>query len=329
MALNIAIHEVVALFTHHRNYALVIDNEEISLCADDISIMRSRDYIEFTFSDKSRITIPSTISSLEHFRLVRYHVNRSNSAIFTPYKVVKAQLLNYPDNEISNIEVVVQHLPDYQPLEEYIGNHDIHCDSLLDDALSHLESSLHECRAYLRHIDLGDLVIAPNSNLYPTRYRHLYFDRDADSYNACDKLRQSLKLSATTPTPHNFEPYGLALADPLKGFLWCGNPHEDRIAIELESGYGFANSAGDIVIPPTYLAVDSFREGRAVVKTNEGYGVINLWGKAILPTIYQDIEYDENTGITRAKLNNLWAKFSYRGDQLLTSSLHTPELLIK
>lgn len=56
-----------------------------------------------------------------------------------------------------------------------------------------------------------------------------------------------------------------------------------------DSRWGFADSSGQVVIPPTFQLVQPFREGLAIVMRDSLYGVIDKKGREIVPTRFLNI----------------------------------------
>jgi hypothetical protein len=56
-----------------------------------------------------------------------------------------------------------------------------------------------------------------------------------------------------------------------------------------DSLWGFADSSGQVVLPPAYHAVQPFKEGLAIVMRDSLYGVIDKKGREIVPLKFQNI----------------------------------------
>lgn len=97
---------------------------------------------------------------------------------------------------------------------------------------------------------------------------------------------------------------------------WEGHEFEGLIAIETDTGFGFANPGGEIIIEPRYAWVGDFREGRAVVKEGEKMGVIDRTGSYIIEPHYEVVEYREAESRFWVRSEGLWAEFDYNGRQV-------------
>lgn len=59
-----------------------------------------------------------------------------------------------------------------------------------------------------------------------------------------------------------------------------------RIHNEENSAYGFANTQGQIIVPPIYQWVEDYREGMAAVEENGRWGYVDAQGKQVVPCQY-------------------------------------------
>ena len=88
------------------------------------------------------------------------------------------------------------------------------------------------------------------------------------------------------------------------------------IAVEDNEGWGFVDSQNRYIIPPQYLWVNDFREGRTEVETAEGMGLIDKQGNYIIPPLYKIVDYNPHKGESMVFDGNGWSVFDYSGKQL-------------
>ncbi len=113
--------------------------------------------------------------------------------------------------------------------------------------------------------------------------------------------------------------------DMYGGHLYSSTPHEDRVAVEDVTGFGFVDGDNNPVIASIYRWVDDFREGRAEVESEEGFGIIDIDGGVVIPAVYESISYNADSGITAARRGGMWAYFSYVGVQLTPFVIDYPD----
>lgn len=171
-------------------------------------------------------------------------------------------------------------------------------------------------------------MVADNGLLYPTTLRGLRMGCGDESYLCCDDLRRWVRDESGFAMPlwvRLCEPRGQMLRRPLvEGHLWCGAPHEERIAVRDKEGYGFVDMENCVVVESRFRSVTSFGEGRAVVESDRGYGLIDVWGNFVIEDIYDDMSYSVASGVTVAKLDGLWGRFNYRGELISPFSQQYP-----
>ncbi len=66
-----------------------------------------------------------------------------------------------------------------------------------------------------------------------------------------------------------------------------------------QTRWGFCDSTGKVIVPPTYLAAGDFHEGRAAVQESGGIGYIDLSGAPVIPPTFT-VADDFNQGVAIA-----------------------------
>ena len=69
----------------------------------------------------------------------------------------------------------------------------------------------------------------------------------------------------------------------IEGLLSISGFDEGLGLVQTESGYGFIDTTGKMVIPPKYLEVKPFYEGLAAVRVGDKWGFIDRSGELVIP----------------------------------------------
>ncbi|MDR0325079.1 MAG: WG repeat-containing protein [Oscillospiraceae bacterium] len=98
---------------------------------------------------------------------------------------------------------------------------------------------------------------------------------------------------------------------------WNDNNYSEGIALTHDNGkYGFIDSMGKDVIPPTYDAIFPFADGLAKVRFGGKHGFIDKTGKEIVPPKY-DFVGDFSNGIATIRLDGKWGCIDNTGKEIV------------
>lgn len=333
MERNRTFSELLDIFANPHNYVINDwrrgDGATIPLSGWRVTQRRSNDYIEFTIREGDQqsliITIPMTLSALEHSRQRALRIELCDTMLYGKYEVRSVSFTSRlnPSRLILG-DVVVQSVDDggclLSSYVELLQPNDIES---LYIALRGMERELVDSNGYFNEISLDDVVIVDDELLYPRRLGALRFTYNHNDYpssgSGCEALRSAI-YEISGIEDHSAEGVVSASRYPrrkrefIEGYLWSGELHEDRIAVRSEVGMGFVDGDYKLVIPPIYSAVEAFEEGRAVVECDRGVGLIDLWGREVIPAIYEQLEYNSDTGITAVLRDDRWNYISYNGE---------------
>ncbi len=316
--MNLFFKEFVDLYAHPQNYTLEFDGSIIPLSGSEVGVRRSNNYIEFIVKHngaKYLLTIAMTSGYLERCEAIESGIARMATTLFTPFTLHRCRISSAAGNFMA--KVFVQPIPEGRSLVEYIDGCDEERVNELYGAIRYLEERLSNMRASFSTLLSDDVVVGDDGLIYPFRYHKLRFYHGDEPLMGCSALRNWLYNNSSIEESRSITPRLTYLNRELyEGHLYSGTPHEDRVVVEDTTGYGYVDSDNSPVIPSVYLWADDFREGRAEVQTAEGFGVIDTDGKVVIAPIYESIGYNDATGITRVRKDDLWAYFSYVGSQL-------------
>ncbi|MFI3327785.1 MAG: WG repeat-containing protein [Rikenellaceae bacterium] len=209
-------------------------------------------------------------------------------------------------------------------------------------AIDLLEQEMSSNGVTFRALSCDSIIVDSKGLLYPIRYQNLRVRRDNNfepklqPKTQCDNLRTEFAAltKSSNSNAANFcgdfdqlplGSYGDRFADKFQQHIAHGYPHEERVWVHDEAGYGFVNMENEYVVEPKYIWCGNFCEGRAIVQSEDGYGIIDTSGKEIIPATYSGICYDVENGFIYTKEGNKWAKHAYNGEQLTPFTDTRPE----
>lgn len=324
--------ELLDIYTNPSGYVINDWREDgvaIPLSGWRVAQRRSNDCIEFTISEEegSRlvVTIPMTLSVLEHSRQMALRIEQCDTMLYGEYEVRSVSFVSRQNpSRITIGDVVVQRVDGgAQLLSSYVemlSTDDI--DSLYV-ALRRMESELVASNGYFKEISMADVVVVDDELLYPVRLSELRFAYGRGGYpesgSGCEVLRSAIcEVSGvedrSTKCVASNSRYPRRKRRFVEGYLWSGELHEDRIAVRSDVGMGFVDGSHKVVVPLIYNVVEAFDEGRAVVECDRGVGLIDLWGREVIPAQYEELDYNSDTGITAVLLDGKWSYISYNGE---------------
>ncbi len=316
------------IFANPQHHATTLGNRLLWFADRDMVVRRHADHIALSLESSSgddmspsSLLIPMTERALNHWRgLFADRGSLLNGALRLSENQ-RIRSIRHREYAIST-DMMIYAPPSGEPITEYLSR-DPHSAQHIHDAIERLESELRLCDCYfmMDNFAADQLIISDDGELYLQQLFGLDLDSGSSPRQCCDALRRWLyEYSEMDPQPtmpsrkRSIRVEGAAAT--VEGHIWCGVPHEERIAVLDPSGYGFVDMDNRVVVASRYRSITSFKEGRAVVESDRGYGLINVWGEFILDDIYEDMSYDEYNGITKAKLHGKWLCYNYIGEEL-------------
>ena len=97
------------------------------------------------------------------------------------------------------------------------------------------------------------------------------------------------------------------------------NPHHDRATYRVDGRWGFIDTTGRVVLPPTYAFMGVFCEGLTIAATDAGDVYLDVNGNVALPGPYQEAT-DFIDGLARVKVDGRWGIIDRSG-----AFVHPPE----
>lgn len=96
-------------------------------------------------------------------------------------------------------------------------------------------------------------------------------------------------------------------------FRLCDN----RRCFITERGVGFQDNRGIVIVPDIYRSAKDFVEERAIVTNHAGLeGIINKQGDVVVPIEYDRVEFDVESGVTKAYRGLECHTYDYMGNRL-------------
>ena len=96
-------------------------------------------------------------------------------------------------------------------------------------------------------------------------------------------------------------------------FRLCDN----RRRFITERGVGFVDNRGIVIVPDIYRSAKDFVEERAIVTNHAGLeGIINKRGDVVVPIEYDRVEFDVESGVTKAYRGLECHTYDYMGNRL-------------
>lgn len=77
-------------------------------------------------------------------------------------------------------------------------------------------------------------------------------------------------------------------------YEYVGTLNNGLVAVRVGACYGYANAAGELVIPAEYDEVKNFENNYAIVRKNDKWGIIDKTGKATVACLYDGIKLFNN-----------------------------------
>ncbi len=96
---------------------------------------------------------------------------------------------------------------------------------------------------------------------------------------------------------------------------------EGVVCCSSSQGVRYTDSDNNPIIEQTFIWGEPLREGRAVVQTENGYGLIDKQGHYLLPPRFEELSWNETTGVCVAMVDGRWSMYDREG-VLLTDTTY-------
>lgn len=333
--------ELSDIFAAPERYTLHLAARSVVLSSESVSVLRSRDSVEFMVAEdggeRTLITLPMSVEGVEQSRLLKYHIDRLRVGVMTPYDVEYAKFTHeYGDHGSIYGDVVVQRIGRGEVLNRWCEqSRDRASVAALYRAIALLEETLSSCNLSFgarAGIAANGVVVGEDALLYPFRYANLSVGCASDDNRGCEQLRRYVEqrfgwgedaLSEELRSV-KMAKYEWLSGECFEGHLYSGELREERVLVEDTTGWGFVDGENRVVVESRYLQAFPFDEGRAMVQSESGWGLIDLYGKEVIPAKYDGIEYSNRIGVSCVKRGDKWSYFSYNGVQLTPFNMDYP-----
>ena len=181
-------------------------------------------------------------------------------------------------------------------------------------AIEDLQRALKIADISLNNLREENLIVREDGTLHPIRWYYATHGAGNDDAEF-ERLHTIVAELADTMLLCDVEPatYSPCIPDLSEYSDFLGLA-EGLIAFKEVERWGFMDCEHNIVIPPQYLWVSQFYEGRAEVESTEGMGLIDKKGNHIIPPKYRIVDYDPQSGNTQVFDREKWMTFDYMGN---------------
>ncbi|MFI3333082.1 MAG: WG repeat-containing protein [Rikenellaceae bacterium] len=301
--------------------ALSAASESLSTLRDaviaEVEVSRTTHFAEVEIEWHGRVyllSMPLNNAALSMAKHAAVKLRSRRSKILLERRILLSEM-TYVDScgRVQQCDLVLEEIPRGRALSEVAST--IAIESLAS-SIAQLECEFG--RLVMRHGNLKceNIIVGDDSLLYPVRLHSVALDEDCHA--EFETLRSEICAVVGCEPSHLACDDGCytEAAEPLNalyGYSSVGNPFEGMCVAESSTGYGYITPEGDEIISPRYLWASNMREGRAEVETSDGMGLIDSAGAYIIEPRYEIVEFDSNTGLSRAKRDGRWFTFDYQG----------------
>lgn len=207
-------------------------------------------------------------------------------------------------------DVVMQHMPAGVTLAE----------SVVVQSREHLLRELDDMQAEFARMEFShnnlkpeNIIVANDGRLMAVRCHFARFGAADGDSRAFESLRRFVASLREGDVMTGSEPCRTPMPEVAAGYEIAGPECEQRIPVTRDGLYGYADSAGAVVIEPQFDMAGEFREGRAQVSVNGRMGLIDKSGRYVIPPRHDSLEYHDGSGISLVCSGGEWTAFDYEG----------------
>ena len=181
-------------------------------------------------------------------------------------------------------------------------------------AIEDLQRALRVADISLNNLREENIIVGEDGILHPIR---LYYATDGAGNDDCEFERLHSMVAELADKMLLCDAESVTYSPSIPNHSECCDflaMAEGLIAFRESDVWGFMDCERNIVIPPQYLWVSQFCEGRAEVEGVKGMGLIDKAGNYIIPPIYRIVDYDPRSGNSSVYDGQQWAIFDYMGE---------------
>jgi hypothetical protein len=134
-----------------------------------------------------------------------------------------------------------------------------------------------------------------------------------DSYGRCSMASVLLVDAASVSAilkPDNRKPSNHKWQIEREGVVWC----------QTAQGVHYTDTNGNPLTPDIFVWGEPLREGRAMVETESGYGLIDKQGNFRLEPHFEELAWNERTGVCVAMIGGRWDMYNRDGEKITEES---------
>lgn len=257
------------------------------------------------------ISIPLHEEAMMRCHHIAHFIRNAQSPFLSSYTLLKdgARL----GDSGSYCDLILERIPEAPTLEQYLEGG---CRSRqLLEMLRELHKEFQRIGFSHNNLKEENLLITPAKQLLAIRPHLASLNGEtAGEREAFRLLRQKIHQADATPWIQAVEQRKRIEMPSPTGARWPAS--EGLFCVKEGRKYGYKECSGEWAIAPRYYRAENFREGRAEVQSSTGAGLIDKSGNYIISPHYEMIDYNELTGITRARKKGVWYRFDYMGKPL-------------
>ncbi len=272
--------------------------------------------------DGKRYILAMPLNEEAHLHVLRKVtlMNKYISPCITYSEILIDELVYYNRNgETRRADLLLHHIPDGVTLYDFA---EYATRSRLLGAIDKLEVEFRRLGIVHNNLTPHNVIVREDYTMSVIRYH--YVEKATDSKDCGEEfasLRDWVNMVVDVEneegdTKGDTGNYKLP-ASLFSGYKHVSNPFEELVCVADERGYLYVNCENKVIIDSRFKWASDFHEGRAEVETESGMGLIDREGRYIIEPIYKIVDYDVDCGLSRVRMGDKWALFSYMGEQIL------------
>lgn len=198
-------------------------------------------------------------------------------------------------------------------------------EALYTHSAEHLLEGLNDLKGCLKQYDLAlpnlsadNIIVDANHKWHPIRCSFVVsgWRKNLKVFRLLAELINDTAMCEKSLFCESMHKYTASVeASPYSSnrFRLCDN----RRRFITERGVGFQDNRGIVIVPDIYRSAKDFVEERAIVTNHAGLeGIINKRGDVVVPIEYDRVEFDVESGVTKAYRGLECHTYDYMGNRL-------------
>lgn len=198
-------------------------------------------------------------------------------------------------------------------------------EALYTHSAEHLLEGLNDLKGCLKRYDLAlpnlsadNIIVDANHKWHPIRCSFVVsgWRKNLKVFRLLAELINDTAMCEKSLFCESMHKYTASVeASPYSSnrFRLCDN----RRRFITERGVGFQDNRGIVIVPDIYRSAKDFVEERAIVTNHAGLeGIINKRGDVVVPIEYDRVEFDVESGVTKAYRGLECHTYDYMGNRL-------------